>query len=115
MIDKFRGFSFTRHFKLFGIISLILISVGLVSLILTLCGVNGLFNFDIDFVGGTTFEFQLPVSVDKSVTDRAAELYQGAISKTPSSVTSSGDNGLHEWFSTGYGYSSTVSKIRLVA
>ncbi len=94
MIDKFRGFSFTKHFKLFGVISLILISVGLVSLILTLCGVNGLFNFDIDFVGGTTFEFQLPISVDKSVTDRTAELYQQAIGKTPSSVTSSGENGL---------------------
>ena len=39
MIDKFRGFSFTKHFKLFGLISLLLISVGLVSLILTLCGV----------------------------------------------------------------------------
>ena len=94
MIDKFKGFSFTKHFKLFGIISLILISVGLVSLILTLCGVQGLFNFDIDFVGGTTFEFQLPVSVDKSVTDRAAELYRDAIGKAPSSVTSSGENGL---------------------
>ena len=94
MIDKFRGFSFTKHFKLFGIISLILISVGLVSLILTACGVQGLFNFDIDFVGGTTFEFQLPVQVDKAVTDRAAELYQDAIGKAPSSVTSSGENGL---------------------
>ena len=94
MFDKFRDFSFTKHFKLFGVISLILISVGLVSLILTLCGVTGLFNFDIDFVGGTTFEFQLPVSVDKTVTDRAAELYRDAIGKAPSSVTSSGENGL---------------------
>ena len=94
MIERFRGFSFTKHFKLFAIISLILISVGLVSLILTVCGVSGLFNFDIDFVGGTTFEFQLPVSVDKTVTDRAAELYTQAIGKAPSSVTSSGDNGL---------------------
>ena len=94
MIERFRGFSFTKHFKLFAIISLILISVGFVSLILTVCGVSGLFNFDIDFVGGTTFEFQLPVSVDKTVTDRAAELYTQAIGKAPSSVTSSGDNGL---------------------
>ena len=31
MIDKYSGFSFTKHFKLFGIISLVLISVGLVS------------------------------------------------------------------------------------
>ncbi|MBO4420150.1 MAG: protein translocase subunit SecF [Oscillospiraceae bacterium] len=94
MIDKCRGFSFTKHFKLFGIISLIMISVGLVSLILTVCGVSGLFNFDIDFVGGTTFEFQLPVSVDKSVTDHAAAVYEEAVGKKPSSVTSSGANGL---------------------
>jgi preprotein translocase SecF subunit len=94
MIDKFRGFSFTKHFKLFAVISLIMVSVGLVSLILTLCGVSGLFNFDIDFVGGTTFEFQLPITVDKSVTDRASELYTQAIGKSPSSVTSSGENGL---------------------
>ena len=93
-MEKYRGFSFTKHFTLFGIISLIMISVGLVSLILTLCGVNGLFNFDIDFVGGTTFEFQLPVGVDKTVTDRAAELYQDAIGKAPSSATPSGENGL---------------------
>ncbi len=94
MINKLRGFSFTGHFKLFAIISLILVSVGLVSLILTICGVPGLFNFDIDFVGGTTFEFQLPVNVDKSVTDRVAVLYSEAIGSAPSSVTSSGQNGL---------------------
>ena len=94
MIDKFRGFSFTKHFKRFGVISILLISVGLVSLILTLCGVQGLFNFDIDFVGGTTFEFRLPVTVDKAVTDEAASLYTEAIGKAPSSVTSSGENGL---------------------
>ena len=94
MIDKYRGFSFTKHFKLFGIISLVLISVGLVSLILTVCGVSGLYNFDIDFVGGTTFEFQLPSKVDKSVTDRAAALFEEAVGSKPSSVTSSGENGL---------------------
>ena len=92
MIDKFRSFSFIKHFKLFGVISLILISVGLVSLILTVCGVSGLFNFDI--VGGTTFEFQLPVTVDKAVTDEAAKLYTEAIGSAPSSVTSSGEYGL---------------------
>ena len=94
MFEKYRDFSFTKHFKLFGIISLIMISVGLVSLILTVCGVSGLFNFDIDFVGGTTFEFQLPVNVDKSVTDNAAVLFEQAVGKKASSVTSSGANGL---------------------
>ena len=94
MFEKYRDFSFTKHFKLFGIISMIMISVGLVSLILTVCGVSGLFNFDIDFVGGTTFEFQLPVNVDKSVTDNAAVLFEQAVGKKASSVTSSGTNGL---------------------
>lgn len=94
MFEKYRGFSFTKHFKLFGIISLIMISVGLVSLILTVCGVSGLFNFDIDFVGGTTFEFQLPSTVDKTVTDRAASIFEEVTGKKASSVTSSGTNGL---------------------
>lgn len=94
MFEKYRGFSFTKHFKIFGIISLIMISVGLVSLILTVCGVSGEFNFDIDFVGGTTFEFQLPSTVDKTVTDRAASIFEEVTGKKASSVTSSGTNGL---------------------
>ena len=94
MINKFRGFSFTRHFKLFTIISLVMVSVGIVGLLLTAFGVPNVFNFDIDFVGGTTFEFQLDRGVDKAVTDRAAELFQTAVGKAPSSVTSSGTNGL---------------------
>ena len=94
MIEKFRGFSFTRHFKLFAIISALMISVGLAGLILTVCGMKNVFNFDIDFVGGTTFEFQLDRDADKAVTDRVGELFEGAIGKKPSSVTSSGTGGV---------------------
>ena len=94
MIEKFRGFSFTRHFKVFTIISLVMISVGLIGLLLTLFGVRNVFNFDIDFVGGTTFEFQLGKDADKAVTDRVTELFTGAIGKSPSSVTSSGSGGV---------------------
>ena len=94
MINKFRGFSFTRHFKLFTIISLVMVSVGIVGLLLTAFGVPNVFNFDIDFVGGTTFEFQLDRGVDKAVTDHVAELFQTAVGKAPSSVTSSGTNGI---------------------
>lgn len=95
-MDKYRSFSFTKHFKLFGIISLIMISVGLVSMVMTLCGAKGAFNFDIDFAGGTTFEFQMPesVKVDKAVTDRVAEIYQQTIGDPASSVTASGTNGI---------------------
>ena len=94
MIEKCRSFSFAGHFKLFTVISLILISVGVIGLILTFCGVQGVFNFDIDFVGGTTFEFQLDTQVDKAVTDNARALFENAIGKSPSSVTSSGANGI---------------------
>ncbi len=90
MIDRFRKFSFTGHFKLFGIISLVLISVGLVSLILTLCGVQGLFNFDIDFIGGTSMQFDLHTAVDRAQTDRVAGIFQDATGIAPSSVITSG-------------------------
>ena len=93
-MDKFRSFSFTKHFKVFAIISAVLIAAGLVGLILSLCGVSNVFNFDIDFVGGTTFEFQLDRTADKAVTDHVAELYEQALGRKPSSVTSTGETGV---------------------
>lgn len=93
-MDKFRSFSFTKHFKVFAIISAVLICAGLVGLILSLCGVSNVFNFDIDFVGGTTFEFQLDRPVDKTVTDHVAELYEQTLGRKPSSVTSTGETGV---------------------
>lgn len=93
-MKKFKQFSFTKHFKLFTVISLIMVSAGLVGLILSLFGVRNVFNFDIDFVGGTTFQFELNTKVDKSVTDRAGQLFEEAIGKKPSSVTSVGEDGI---------------------
>lgn len=93
-MDKFRSFSFTKHFKVFAIISAVLVAAGLVGLILSLCGVPNVFNFDIDFVGGTTFEFQLDRTADKAVTDHVAELYEQALGRKPSSVTSTGETGV---------------------
>ena len=93
-MDKFRSFSFTKHFKVFAIISAVLIAAGLVGLILSLCGVSNVFNFDIDFVVGTTFEFQLDRTADKAVTDHVAELYEQALGRKPSSVTSTGETGV---------------------
>ena len=90
MIDRFRSFRFTEHFKLFAIISLVLISVGLVGLILTVCGVQNVFNFDIDFVGGTTMQFDVHTSVDRTVTDNVGQLFEQATGMKPSSVTTSG-------------------------
>ena len=93
-MSKIRSFSFTKHFKIFAIISAIMVSVGFVGLILSICGVPRVFNFDIDFVGGTTFEFQLNTAVNKSVTDDISGKFKETIGTAPSSVTSIGGNGV---------------------
>ena len=51
-------FSFTKHFKIFAVISLLLVIVGIIGLVCIPFGVY-LFNFDIDFLGGTTMQFEL--------------------------------------------------------
>ena len=94
MFDRFRSFSFTRHTKLFFILSAVLICAGLVGLLLSVFGVKNVFNFDIDFVGGTTFQFELDQEVDKSVTDRVGEIFADTLGRQASSVTSTGTNGV---------------------
>lgn len=49
-------FSIVKHFKIFAVISVLLCITGLVSLLALPFGVN-LYNFDIDFAGGTQMEF----------------------------------------------------------
>ena len=66
-------FSFTKHFKLFAAISILLVSVGVISLICLPFGVR-LFNFDIDFLGGTTMQFELYTDVDASVTAQIEDI-----------------------------------------
>lgn len=51
-------FSIVKHFKIFAIISAVLCITGLVSLLALPFGVN-LYNFDIDFAGGTQMEFRM--------------------------------------------------------
>lgn len=53
-----KKFSVTKNFKIYVIISIIMVSVGLAALVLAPFGVN-LFNLDIEFAGGTTFTYDL--------------------------------------------------------
>ena len=53
-MKKLPSFSFTKHFKLFAVISILLVSLGLVSLILLPFKIY-LFNLDIDFLGGVAY------------------------------------------------------------
>lgn len=85
-------FSFTKHFKIFAIISVILVVTGIAGLICLPFGVQ-LFNFDIDFLGGTTMQFELYTDVDRSVTDDIAEIVESVSGIKASSVTRAGDSG----------------------
>lgn len=84
-----RTFSFVKHFKLFAIISAILVIVGVVGLVALPFGVN-LFNMDVDFLGGVTMTFDLGEAADTAVVEEIAE---GVLEGKLSSVTTSGTTG----------------------
>jgi preprotein translocase SecF subunit len=87
-----KTFSFTGHFKIFAIISIILVITGIVGLIGLPFGLQ-LFNLDIDFLGGTTMQFELYTTVDRTVTDDIASIVESVSGVKPSSVTRAGDAG----------------------
>ena len=53
-----KEFSFVGHFKLFLIVSAILVVTGVVGLVTLPFGLN-LFNMDVDFLGGVTMTYDL--------------------------------------------------------
>ncbi len=86
------NFSFVKHSKIFFIISALLISVGLIGLILVPFKVY-LFNFDIDFVGGTTMQFELNTEVNRAVLDDVSDIFKEVTGQNASSVTKGGNDG----------------------
>lgn len=92
MLKKWSNFSFTGHFKVFAIISILFISVGLVGLILLPFGVQ-LFNFDIDFLGGTTMQYELHTAITSDVTSDVEAIVEDISGMEASSVTKAGDSG----------------------
>lgn len=92
MKEKINAFSFVKNFKITGLISIILALTGLAGLLLAPFGVS-LFNFDIDFVGGTTMQFEMGQDVTSELTSRVSELVADATGVRPSSVTKAGDAG----------------------
>jgi len=83
------SFSFVKHFKLFLIISAILVVVGLVGLVTLPFGLN-LFNMDVDFLGGVTMTYDLGEQVDTAAVE---DLARGVLGGQLSSVTTSGSTG----------------------
>ena len=92
MLKKLSNFSFTGHYKIFAIIAILFVSVGLVGLILLPFGVR-LFNFDIDFVGGTTMQYELHTTVTSDITREIEDIVKDVSGKEASSVTKAGDSG----------------------
>ncbi len=87
-----KNFSFVKNFKITGLLSLVLAATGFVGLILSIFGVS-LFNFDIDFVGGTTMQFEMHEAVTSGMTAQVAQLVADSTGIQPSSVTKAGDAG----------------------
>lgn len=86
---KNRSFSFTGHFKLFLVISAILVVVGVVGLVTLPFGVN-LFNMDVDFLGGVTMTFDLGEAADTAAVE---EIAGDILDSKLSSVTTAGSEG----------------------
>lgn len=92
MKDKIKAFSFVKNFKITGLISIVLALTGLIGLLLAPFGVS-LFNFDIDFVGGTTMQFEMHQDITADLTAKVSDIVAGAAGVRPSSVTKAGDAG----------------------
>ena len=92
MKENKKTFDFVKNFKFTGLISIVLTLTGLVGLLLAPFGVF-LFNFDIDFVGGTTMQFEMHQDVTAELTAKVSGIVAGATGVRPSSVIKAGDAG----------------------
>lgn len=83
------SFSFVKHFKIFVIISIILVAAGVIGIVLLPFGVN-MFNFDIDFLGGVTMQYDLHTEITPAVEEEIRTIVRDVTGSDPSSVTSAG-------------------------
>ena len=84
-----KKFSFVKNFKLFSVISFLLVIVGIVGIVTLPFGVN-LFNMDVDFLGGVTMTYDLGIEAD---TEKVEEIAKDVLGSEFSSVTTSGSTG----------------------
>ena len=75
-------FPIVKNIKIFGLISVLLCAVGLVSLLILPFGVN-LFNLAIDFAGGTQLEFNMHEEVTTEISGEIADLVEQATGVRP--------------------------------
>lgn len=83
-------FNFVNKLPITGIIAIICCLTGFVSLVLLPFGVS-LFNFDIDFLGGTTMHYNMHVEMNKAELDKVEALVEDAVGIDVSSVQRAGE------------------------
>ena len=77
MFEKLQNrLNVVEKFNIFGTIGLVLALIGIVSLILLPFGVRA-FNFDIDFLGGTTMTYEMHKELDKAELDNITAIVNG--------------------------------------
>ncbi len=86
-----KKFPIIKNFKIFSLISLVMCSVGLISLLVLPFGLN-FFNLAIDFAGGTEMEFHMHTAVTQSVQDEVSDLFTETTGMD-CTVISSGNDG----------------------
>lgn len=82
-----KKFAIVKNRKIFFMLSAALLLLGILSFL-----IRG-FNFDIDFVGGTTFNINIGQSLDRAELDKIAELVKEVTGVLPSSVQKTGNQG----------------------
>lgn len=83
-------FNFVNKLPVTGIIAAVCCLIGFVSLVLLPFGVT-LFNFDIDFLGGTTMHYNMHVEMNADELAKVESLVEGAIGVDVSSVQKAGE------------------------
>lgn len=89
-MKKLPSFSFTKHFKIFAVISTLLVLSGIVSLVLLPFRIY-LFNLDIDFLGGVNMQIDMERPIDNTLTTEVREVVRSVTGSYPSSVTKAGE------------------------
>ena len=82
--------NFVKKLPIFSTIAALFCIIGLVSLLLLPFGVN-FFNLDIDFVGGTTLQYNMHQELDKHALDKIAKSVEQVIGAPVSSIQKAGE------------------------
>ncbi len=80
-------FDIIKNRKIYYIVSLVIILAGVIGFV-----VNGGFNLDIDFTGGTTMSIEMGEGLDRAKLDRVETVAEQVLGEKPSVVQKAGDS-----------------------